>query len=184
MGFVGLSPLRRFSVALLAALPCLAVSASFFPTQEVHACLTQAAQKHGIAQPLLFAIAEQESRFNPQAKGPANVNGSVDYGLLQINSAWLPFLKKYGITAEGLLNPCVNADVGAWILAENFRKLGITWTAVGAYNAATDWKRIKYATEVYGRLQRWMTAPAAPSRPENAPSVSGSRIALWEAVNE
>ena len=42
---------------------------------------------------------------------------SVDIGLMQINSQWLP---KLHVRADALLDPCVNVRVGAAILARNF----------------------------------------------------------------
>lgn len=118
-----------------------------------------AAAKHGINYLLLRSIAEQESNFNPAAVG-GNTNGSQDFGLMQINSTWLPTLKRYGVNQQALFNPCISADVGAWILADNFKRLGITWDAVGAYNAISPWKRVKYATGVYNKLVKYSNAGA------------------------
>jgi soluble lytic murein transglycosylase-like protein len=129
------------------------------PSAEVEACLQAAAAKHGLSYVLLRSIAEQESNFNPVAVG-GNTNGSQDFGLMQINSTWLPMLSKHGVTKQGLFNPCTNADVGAWILADNFRRLGVTWEAVGAYNAMTPWKRVKYASGVYNKLVRYTANPS------------------------
>lgn len=140
--------------ALFGALLALSISAwAAKPSAEVEACLQAAAAKHGLSYVLLRSIAEQESNFNPVAVG-GNTNGSQDFGLMQINSTWLPMLSKHGVTKQGLFNPCTNADVGAWILADNFKRLGVTWDAVGAYNAMTPWKRVKYATGIYNKLVR------------------------------
>ncbi len=139
------------------------------PSLEVDQCLQQAAAKHGIAYSLLRAIAEQESRFNPRAISPPNANGSVDYGLMQINSAWLPTLAGYGVTQAHLFQPCISADVAGWILADNFRRMGVSWTAIGAYNAATPWKRARYAWAIHDRL----TAHAKLAR--QAATTGGSR---------
>ena len=130
------------------------------PSPAVEACLQAAAAKHSLNYLLLRSIAEQESSFNPVAVG-GNTNGSSDFGLMQINSSWLPTLRKYGVSQQDLFNPCINADVGAWILADNFRRMGVTWDAVGAYNASTPWKRVKYATGVYNKLARYANTPAA-----------------------
>lgn len=123
------------------------------PSAEVQACLNAAAQKHDLAPVLLFAIAEQESGFNPKAVNVANANRSVDYGLVQVNSGWLPTLARYGIARDDLFKPCINADVGAWILASNFKR-GVSWDAVGAYNAQSPNKRFIYATAIYKKVQR------------------------------
>jgi soluble lytic murein transglycosylase-like protein len=141
------------------------------PSPDVDACLVAAAHKHALAYELLRSIAEHESRFNPKAVNNHNANGSVDYGLVQINSAWLPTLAKYGISQQDLFNPCINADVGAWILASNF-KSGVTWDAVGAYNARSPVKRFTYAAAIYNKVQQLLrmqrTPQAMPAYPANA----------------
>ena len=131
----------------------MAITHAASPSPEVDGCLQAAAEKHDVAYTLLRAIAEQESGFNPLALG-RNPNGSHDLGLMQINTAWLPTLKGFGIQAADLYRPCVSADVSAWLLATNFRAMGISWRAVGAYNAATEWKRVRYAVSIHKRVQQ------------------------------
>ena len=60
-------------------------------------CWVQSANKYHISKLILYAIAKQESQFNPKALNKKNKNKSIDYGLMQINSVWLEELKKYGI---------------------------------------------------------------------------------------
>jgi len=135
-----------FALALCAALPA-------------QACWEDAASRYQVSSALLYAIARTESGLNPQAIG-RNTNGSRDIGLMQINSAWLPTLASHGIGERDLYEPCTNIHVGAWILAGNVSRLGYTWEAVGAYNAASPALRRNYVEKV----RRYLTvAPAAGS---------------------
>lgn len=112
-------------------------------------CIQEASHRYSVDANLLKAIGAVESGFNPGAIGK-NTNGTEDLGIMQINSSWLPRLSKFGITRDKLLNePCTNIHVGAWILADNIRRLGPTWNAVGAYNAVTVSKREKYVHKVW-----------------------------------
>lgn len=108
--------------------------------------------KYGINPALLYAIAKTESGLRPNTYNRKNANGSYDIGMMQINSGWLPTLAKLGITEKHLLDPCISLDVGAWVLHNNMQKLGNSWTAVGAYNAISPEKRIKYAQKVYQNI--------------------------------
>ncbi|MBE7942884.1 lytic transglycosylase domain-containing protein, partial [Ramlibacter aquaticus] len=54
----------------------------------------------------------------------------------------------YGIDEERLWEPCINTNIGAWVLSQNIARFGLTWNAVGAYNAATESKRLEYAKKV------------------------------------
>ena len=148
------------------------------PSAYIDQCLQQAAQFHRVAYPLLRAIAEQESGFSSTVSN-TNKDGSVDYGLMQINSSWLPKLSTWGITKQSLFDPCVNAHIGAWILASNFRRMGVNWTAVGAYNAATDSKRMKYAWAVYQRVNR-QAAVAVLNQTPIIPQSTNGRLGVWE----
>lgn len=116
------------------------------------ACWDEAAQKYGLDPNLLHAIAKTESNLNPAAVNRQNANGTYDVGLMQINSTWLPTLKRFGITEKDLYEPCVSIDVGAWILAHNIRRFGNTWAAVGAYNTPNPTRGLLYAHRVYRNL--------------------------------
>jgi Transglycosylase SLT domain len=167
---------------------CFLASPSGFaaaPSLEVDQCLQRAASKHNVSYVLVRSIAEQESSFNPHAvRKPHTAGGdaTTDFGLMQINSGWLSTLRKYGISKEDLFSPCINADVGAWILADNIRRHGLTWNAVGAYNAQTHWKRVKYATGVHSKVQRFLTSRAKPAANVMAESKK-TKPAAWQTAD-
>lgn len=135
---------------------------------DVKGCLAAAAAHHAVDPALLHAIAVVESGLDPRALNRANGNGSRDIGLMQINSAWLPVLKRWGITEERLYEPCISAYVGAWILADNIARHGRTWRAVGAYNAVTPSRQLAYVRRVQRQLlkagYRRMPSPASGMR--------------------
>lgn len=114
-------------------------------------CIDDAAAFHHVNASLVRAIAMQESGMVPTSVGQ-NRDGSRDIGLMQINSRWLPTLARYGVTEQGLFDACTNAYVGTWILAQNIQRMGASWEAVGAYNAATRSKREAYVARIYRRL--------------------------------
>ncbi|RQR27361.1 lytic transglycosylase [Burkholderia sp. Bp9143] len=124
-------------------------------------CLDDAATFQKVSVSLLRGIAQVESGMNPNAVN-TNTNGTVDIGLMQINSTWLPTLAREGITRESLFDACTNAYVGAWILSQNIRQLGANWNAIGAYNSASPDKRLAYARKVYDAIR---TLPDSPDTP-------------------
>jgi len=131
------------------------IAVAFFCGQiqagSIDACLTSAAQHPGVDPMLLRAIASVESSFNPTAVGK-NVNGTQDRGLMQINDWWLPKLTQFGITRKDLMDPCVSAYVGAWILSQELVRHGRTWRAVGAYNSPTAKNQEIYVRKVQRKL--------------------------------
>ncbi len=55
---------------------------------------------------------------------------------MQVDSQHFNELARYGIKPEHLTtDPCMNIYTGAYYLAIAFKKWGVTWEAVGAYNA-------------------------------------------------
>ncbi|GLW61529.1 hypothetical protein Hthe01_18780 [Hydrogenophilus thermoluteolus] len=117
------------------------------------ACFDEAAARYGVPADLLRAISRVESGGNPMAVNQ-NKDGSRDIGHMQINSRWLPVLKRYGIDEQRLFDSCINTYVGAWILAKNIRSIGYNWEAIGAYNAVSPDKRARYARKVAEVLKR------------------------------
>lgn len=144
----------------MSALARTCVAAIALACAPAQACWDQAAVRYGVNPHLLYAIAKTESGMNPSAIN-RNENGSVDLGLMQINSIWFPTLRRHGIDEKALLDPCTSIHVGAWILAQNLRRMGNTWEAVGAYNAGKFDLRMKYALKVYKNIP-----PAVLAAPE------------------
>ncbi|HEY8608101.1 MAG TPA: lytic transglycosylase domain-containing protein [Noviherbaspirillum sp.] len=115
------------------------------------ACWEEAGARYGVNPSLLYAIARTESNLNPMARN-VNRNGTYDIGLMQINSSWLPVLRRFGMQEEQLWDPCTSIHVGAWVLAQNMDRFGNTWKAVGAYNARNPELQLLYARKVYRNL--------------------------------
>lgn len=148
---------------------------------DTFACLDKAAAERGLDARLLRAVARAESNLNPLAVNRTHLErtGTVDIGLLQINSSWLPTLGRHGIQERHLYDACTNARVGAWLLADALARNGNTWNAVGSFNAACtelrgyrcEAARQAYAWRVFRRMEpgpsssQRTAASAAPQRP-------------------
>lgn len=95
----------------------------------------KAGKDFGIEPTLLQRIATIESSLNPLAINQ-NKNGTVDIGLMQINSMHLKELSKVGVTRQSLLDPEVNVYVAALLLSSHIRKRGYNIEAIGCYHSA------------------------------------------------
>lgn len=120
-------------------------------------CIDDAARRYRVDADLLRAIIYHESRFQPEAIH-RNTNGSVDIGLMQVNSIHLPALRRVGIDRAELADPCRNVDVGASLLRQKIQHVGATWLAVGEYHSRTPSFRERYARAVYDVYvdRRWL----------------------------
>lgn len=96
----------------------------------------EAGQHYNIPPLLLKKIATIESGINPKAINK-NANGTVDYGLMQINSSHLRTLSQWGINEKNILDPKVNIYAGSWLLSEHIKEHGFNLQAVGRYHSAT-----------------------------------------------
>jgi soluble lytic murein transglycosylase-like protein len=152
----------------------LAAGIGVLAAQAQANCWVEAAQRHRVDPWLLYAIAKQESGLNPLARGSGNANGSYDIGLMQINSSHLPVLKRHGIDEQHLYDPCVSIHVGAWILGGNFQRLGYGWDAVGAYNAKSPDKRVRYAWKVFQQLEKTRAGMAQARKPLPSAAVAAT----------
>ena len=132
---------RHIAAAASLAASCTATHAD---------CFNDAAQRYVVEVNLLRAIAAQESsgRWTTTV---VNSNGSVDRGLMGINSVHLQSLSQFGIDARTLYDPCTNIMVGAWLLKKKILKYGYTWTAVGAYHSETPDHGASYQWLIYRR---------------------------------
>lgn len=120
----------RLSAFLLLILVCPRVDAF---------CFESAGAKYHIDPLLVKAIAIGESSLRPDV---TNINRdkktgqalSTDYGLMQVNSSHIASLIAQGYirSSQDLLNrPCLNVQIGTWILAKHFQVCGISWNCLG-----------------------------------------------------
>ncbi|KWE27761.1 lytic transglycosylase domain-containing protein [Burkholderia territorii] len=130
------------------------VLAGFTSASAYASCYEAAAQYQQVNPLILRAIAWQESRGHANALNH-NANGSVDYGLMQINSIHLPTLAIYGIEKDALMEPCKSVYIAAWVLRQKMNKYGNSWAAVGAYHSETPMLRDQYANAIAAILTRW-----------------------------
>jgi soluble lytic murein transglycosylase-like protein len=116
-------------------------------------CLVAVSAKYQVPAVLLAAILAQEHGRLGETSG--NDNGSRDIGPMQINSFWLPTLRKYGIGEGHLLyHGCYNVGVGAWILRyEQVRGGGPIWRAVGRYHSRNPARAAGYIQRVAGKVR-------------------------------
>ena len=142
--------LKRFYLAALGAI--LAACIPFLlPVSAQAFCFEEAGSQYNINPQLLQSIARVESGLNPKAVN-INKNGSADFGLMQINEAWLNVLH---LNREYLLSdPCYNVMTGARILRACIGRCGYTWEAVGCYNATGRSKRVDYSWKIYRELKK------------------------------
>jgi soluble lytic murein transglycosylase-like protein len=113
-------------------------------------CFKEAGHSYQLSPWLLWAIANAESRFDPTAINH-NRNGTVDVGLMQINSLWT---EQLGETWDSLHDPCTNVMAGAWILSQCMQDYGYTWKAVGCYHSRTPERRDAYALKIATILEQ------------------------------
>lgn len=124
-------------------------------------CIDDAATRHGVNGIVLRAIGWHESRLRPDALA-RNRNGTWDVGAFQINTLHLARLAAAGIDVAALRDGCVSADVAAWHYAEQVRRFGNSWQAVGAYHSRTPSRSAWYANAIAAQLMRWRALPSGP----------------------
>jgi soluble lytic murein transglycosylase-like protein len=124
-------------------------------------CFDAASQYHQVNPLVLRAIAWAESHNEPLATHQ-NPNGTMDYGVMQINSVHLPALGQYGISTQTLMDPCANVYVAAWHLRHQMNKYGNTLAAVGAYHSESPELRDHYAQRIVQILKDWKLAREVP----------------------
>jgi hypothetical protein len=134
----------EFAKMLWAGVACTSVFAGAARAD----CIDDAARHYHVNADLLRSIAYYESHLNPSAIH-RNENGSVDIGLMQINSIHLRSLTERGIDRAMLADASVNADVGASLLRQHIDEYGETWQAVGEYHSHSPAFRSQYAHAIH-----------------------------------
>lgn len=116
-------------------------------------CINHAAIVYHVPATVILSVIKQESGRNGQAV--RNKNGTFDYGVMQINSVWLPKIAAYGYTRDDMqYNACKNISVGTWILSQSITEGKNLWSGVGNYHSHTPRHNYKYSAVVHAHYQK------------------------------
>ncbi|AHE95267.1 lytic transglycosylase domain-containing protein [Campylobacter fetus] len=85
---------------------------------------------------LLWGIAKHESNFDPKAINH-NTNGTIDIGLMQINSIHKETIEAANLSVEDLYNPQISVYFASKILSKCLKKHGFTYQGLNCYNGKT-----------------------------------------------
>lgn len=115
-------------------------------------CINQAAVTYYVpAKVIISVIATEGGNIGVVRQ---NKNGTSDYGPMQVNSSWLPTIRKYGYTPELLRDdPCVNVMAGAWILSTKITQSNDYWSGVANYHSVTPTLNSRYKIKVLNYYQ-------------------------------
>lgn len=118
-------------------------------------CINDAAIYYHVPATLILSVIKTENGRNGIAV--KNKNGTYDLGVMQINTSWLPRLKKQGFTPEKIKSdPCTNVYVGTWILAQGIAN-GNGWKGVGNYHSYTPKFNERYQLKVKNTYAGYQT---------------------------
>ena len=96
-------------------------------------CIPNISYQYQVPEVVIEAVIKNESMGkNVISK---NNDGSKDYGVMQINSWWLPILQRHEINRKDLMNICTNIAVGSWILKYEFSHFKNWKDTLASYNA-------------------------------------------------
>jgi soluble lytic murein transglycosylase-like protein len=111
-------------------------------------CINHAAVVYHVPAIVILSIMKKENGKNGDAN--LNKNGTIDYGVMQINSLWLPKIAPYGYTKDDLqFNACKNVEVAAWIIAQNIPSGKSLWAGIASYHSRTPSHNMPYKNSVY-----------------------------------
>lgn len=132
-----------------------------------YACMALVAQIYALPPRVLPAIQRTEGG-RPGLVSP-NTNGSEDYGIMQVNSIWLPMLAQYtklppATVRERLLErDCFNIAAAGLIFRTYLDKAnGDLMQAVGNYHSHTPVHHFAYRTKVIDAARTLFGTPTAP----------------------
>lgn len=110
-------------------------------------CINEAAYEYHVPAKLIIAVLNVER--GKAGLASRNKNGTYDLGLMQINTSWWPELYRYNITPNRVLyNPCINVQVGTWILGKSIADGQDLLSGIGNYNSHTFAYNKNYAQKI------------------------------------
>ena len=94
-------------------------------------------KEFGISYFLMKSIALTENAGFDNDAIMKNENGTIDIGLMQINSMWKYWLPEENITHQKLKDPDFNIKIAYTIVSKIIEQHGYSWDSIGRYHSGT-----------------------------------------------
>lgn len=120
------------------------------------ACIIAASNMYSVPEEVIIGILRTEGGRVGQAV--QNTNNTYDLGLMQINTIWIPELAtNWQMSETDTANlvkdePCVNIQVGAWILKQKINQTGSLEKGIAFYHSGTKELGDKYKAKVLAAI--------------------------------
>lgn len=111
---------------------------------ELQTAMVDMCEKYDVPFALVLAVAEQESRFNPEA-----ISATCDHGIMQINRVNFGWLREKGIEP---LDHKGNIEAGVLMLSEAVKKYGDYHYALMAYNGGDGYAKNLWSQGTYSTM--------------------------------
>lgn len=123
--------------------------------QERVVCSVQAAAQYQLDPLILLAVASNEN--GRPGQWVRNKNGTHDVGAMQLNTAYLATLAKYGVTPQDAARPgCYSYFLAAWRIKRHIvRDRGDLWTRVANYHSYTPRFNSRYRQKLIRHAEMW-----------------------------
>ncbi|HRF57805.1 MAG TPA: lytic transglycosylase domain-containing protein [Campylobacterales bacterium] len=108
-----------------------------FAFSEYDESFKEYGEHFGIPPLLLKNIAKIESSLNPHCINH-NKNGTIDYGIMQINTVHFAELQRYGVNERNIMNPKVNIMAGAILVKKLIDNNQTNYDSIGKYHSKTS----------------------------------------------
>jgi hypothetical protein len=118
-------------------------------------CSVAMAIRYGVPANLVLAVAEIEN--GKPGQWVENTNGTFDVGPMQINTAYLAELRKFGISSADVAGKgCYPYELATWRLKGHLvRDEGDIWTRAANYHSRTPEHNRPYRRKLMAAASRW-----------------------------
>lgn len=117
------------------------ISDGNFLSYDLQEIMLNCSEEYGVPYAVLLAMADTESRFDPDV-----VSSTNDYGIMQINKCNHKWLLDIGIDP---MTHAGNIEAGAYIMAQNLQKYGELELALMAYNCGPTGAKKLWDSGIY-----------------------------------
>ncbi|MGB6500856.1 MAG: transglycosylase SLT domain-containing protein [Thermoplasmata archaeon] len=151
-------------------------------TASIQQMIVSAANQYGVPVNVALGIASHESQFQPNAvNSTLNSDGTVDYGLFQLNTL---VLQTYGLTPAQALDPQTNINTAMSLLGGYINKYGDVDTALQAYASGAGAVAAGTASPTASGLIPYINTYQVPVGIDESSDTSTSTIASTDPTTD